>query len=101
MPGTGYCTGALLMPYLIMMTMSASVGEIFNTLVWHPASNAEGQLLAYQIIYNSVLLCVSLGLSVTLGNHQLHYLFPSMLCSINDIWKTELGSQLKHNSHRA
>lgn len=56
--GAGRRTGALHMHRLIILTLSASVGEIFTTLVWHSASSTEEQLLAYQIILQLCSLCV-------------------------------------------
>lgn len=58
--GAGHGAGAAHMHHLIIMTMSASIGEIFTTLVWHPASSAEEQLPAYQIILQLFLfVCMS------------------------------------------
>lgn len=54
----GQCTGAPRTHRLITMTTSAGVGEIFTTLVWHWASCAEEQLLAYQIILQLGSVCV-------------------------------------------
>lgn len=56
--GIGHCTDALHMHWLIRMTASATVGEIFSTLVCCSASSAEEQLLAYQINLQLYSACV-------------------------------------------
>lgn len=48
--GVALRTGVLHMHRLIIMTMSAGVGETFATLVWDLAPSTEEQLLAYQMV---------------------------------------------------